>query len=305
MIKDDDEKHKFEGMCEHGNFKDCESCKEKEIQDNGLTAQDLAVYYCSTHNGKFTFTDDEYGHSLEEIIELMANPTDPNLIERFEIDEREKNEIIKFIENTRKLVVKRKKLYKDMRERHQKNSLFRDSFSDVVPDNFVSVYRFQSEETLDHIAENGIKIEYTDLSVLGSEENFAPRGRIGAVLESFAPNGLKKINAIHALPEYRITEDVLSEIGVFLKMNPVLLELKVDPDKVFVVDVSDYNSLAGEFFGSDSLPSEEAAKKYWGKAITLREYNVLSPQERAKKFEYPEILISDDIEKNHIRVLPA
>ncbi len=164
------------------------------------------------------------------------------------------------------------------------NPLFKPEFSKEIPKNFVSVYRLVPEEMLKQIGQEGIK----DIK----EAQNPYRQKYDRLIDSVAPAGFHRVGAIYAYPE--LSSQPVLEGGDF-----ILLEIKIDPDKVLVADGECALSVGDKLFRKWDDSALKSAKEYWQKAKTLTEYN---KQRGTYQFNAPEIIIPFDLDEKYIRV---
>ncbi len=213
-----------------------------------------------------------------------------------------------------------RKAWGELRARHPDNPLFTTDFKEV-PAHYVSVYKLINEEKLAEAAHAGLHVVTTERTMADLAEQLSDKTKTiegkevdltaaqqhiierQQVFNRYAPEGYSR-SAIYATPTYGDLV-VSSQVGEALaSIGNVVLEIKVDPSKVRVASMMDFE----DFSTREGGPEENVAiERYWKRSRTLKEY-IKNPVDDRLDPDYllrPEVLIPEDVDRKFIKVVSA
>ena len=196
------------------------------------------------------------------------------------------------IKNSSPEILARKKLNL-LEEKYPRNSLFKKEFIGI-PENFVSVFHSTKEASLESILKDGLdaskKIQNPVFDTEIQKRN-SHKEKIEDIFAEVEPENFNRKKSTFA------SIDSINHWG--MQDDKILLEIKVDPEKILVAD--------GDYFteASCAASDEDAkdwAREYWKTAISLSDFIKLSEHEKETIFLKPEVIIPYVVPEKEIRI---
>lgn len=165
-----------------------------------------------------------------------------------------------------------------------------------IPGGYESVFITISKESIDHVAENGLRIK--DNRMTGK------RARIEELFKEAADErGIvtDRTNCIFAYPRK-------SEVGGIIRLREggIVLEAKIDPNKAVVANAEAFTE-AGEDLSYGSEYAKDWAVDYWENSMPFSEYLAegIGQEEEYdyRDFTFPEVLIPESIPLKRLKVV--
>jgi hypothetical protein len=120
-----------------------------------------------------------------------------------------------------------------------------------------------------------------------------------------APEGIDKRKMIYALPSEERAQEFISNVWRDRKNEMLLLQIKVDPTKTLVADISYYTKALNMCLYSEYAPDNvlnELIESYWNSAMLLDQYSQLDHNERKERIPNPELLVNGPVDSSLISV---
>jgi hypothetical protein len=166
-----------------------------------------------------------------------------------------------------------------------------------IPKSFVPVYLTVRSESLNHIAENGLRIGDNQMTKDAPEEE--------AIFSQAAKEAGVNIDRTRCVFAYPRHPDKL-QMSFSPDPKRILLEAWIDPNsEVLVADAETYTTAVSKMGYANSEDSvAETAQTYWTDAKIFKNYlnEKHTGDENDKDFRIPEVLIPYDIPTSRIRV---
>lgn len=175
----------------------------------------------------------------------------------------------------------------ELQNRYPNNPTYDTNFANI-PAGLVSVYCIVPEERFIDIDNEGLISN--PKNPLGDAR---ARQLFDRELDKYAPNDVHRSGAYFAFP----TETALRIKSGGGITKGVILEIKVDPEKVLVADQDLFSEVIAGYYKNHEKFDTDYPKAYWQKTMTLAQFHhsVKSGGEDYTEYYFPEVVISSSI----------